>query len=71
MGVADGVAVSAVSKVPGGALARNENGYVLTLADGQTLAADVVILADGVNSTLARKAGFHGSLLSLRLSARA
>ncbi len=31
------------------ALARNENGYVLTLADGQTLAADVVILATPAN----------------------
>jgi electron transfer flavoprotein-quinone oxidoreductase len=30
--------------------------------EGGTIYADVVILADGVNSTLARKAGFHGEI---------
>jgi electron transfer flavoprotein-quinone oxidoreductase len=29
---------------------------------GGEVYADVVILADGVNSTLARKAGFHGEI---------
>ena len=31
---------------------------------GGEVYADVVILADGVNSTLARKAGFHGEIKS-------
>ena len=38
--------------------------------EGGDVYADVVVLADGVNSTLARKAGFHGELSSKPATSR-
>ncbi|TYP63902.1 2-octaprenyl-3-methyl-6-methoxy-1,4-benzoquinol hydroxylase [Stutzerimonas stutzeri] len=40
-------------------LQQNEDGWTLTLADGQQLSANLVVAADGANSTVRQLAGFE------------